>query len=702
MSFETIMEAMIAGINVPENYIVLQSELDWMKLYKAASDKNAIVCVEFYEESFTACRSTSQHFLQLARKYGNLPFIQIRLTPTCKWALARKSVGGVDYIPCIVIISFANDEAQRAKFEGQREIDQAIRRGLIHNIIDEFKERREMVNNLENMIASEILKKIVVDNQEKEEEVQDLKKQMEEIESNRVREENKKERIKLAIEDREKRAQEERRVNRPIILNELKHEDDIESLGAGRLKDVFKRLHVNIVGLTEKHELLRKLYEELPELRGKQRNVYETYNQPLSPGYSQLVAQSTIPQEPAQDDDNLYALSDQVIEKLPVTKLKKLVSKHGLESEGPFSERSELICAIKRKRDSTCKPGLQTQTSTHFKEEVNELSGKIMELTEKLTHTKLLSVCRLSHFAIVQTHQVPSPDRISQHTVRCKKEGLPDSNKLYTLKGIFNYFDSHLDVHTVRVISEFEILSTLQPHPNILYHYALIYDKPTQMYAPSKIVSLEKVALFSVMECLPYSICSYLGRNHKNAAISSKTYLEWMKQLLSAFCYLFDSNIFLRSIKHDNIMYDPDLNILKLMGFDSAITSQTVPFYTELTSIGDLNSYLAPEILNAIPGPSNFLDYTSHYSWTAGALSYDLACNPSPFTGDRVDPSQYSDHEIPILNSIYPYGSLTKATSSPVPSGYASLIIRMLSYNPYNRPNLHDILGLVNTILTTL
>ena len=131
MSFETLMEAVIAGINVPENYIVLQSELDWMKLYKAASDKNAIICVEFYEESFTACRTTSQHFLQLARKYSNLPFIQIRLTPNCKWALARKSVGGVDYVPCIVILSFANDEAQRAKFEGQREIDQAIRRGLI-------------------------------------------------------------------------------------------------------------------------------------------------------------------------------------------------------------------------------------------------------------------------------------------------------------------------------------------------------------------------------------------------------------------------------------------------------------------------------------------------------------------------------------------------------------------------------------------
>ena len=696
------MEAVIAGINVPENYIVLQSELDWMKLYKAASDKNAIICVEFYEESFTACRTTSQHFLQLARKYSNLPFIQIRLTPNCKWALARKSVGGVDYVPCIVILSFANDEAQRAKFEGQREIDQAIRRGLIHNVIDEFKERRELVKNLEDLIAAEILKKLVVDNQEKEEEVQDLKKKMEDIELNRAKEEDKKEKLKLAIEDRERRAQEERRINRPIIINELKHENDIESLGVGRLKDMFKRLHVNIVGLTEKHELLRKLYEELPELRSKQRNVYEAYNHSLAPGYSQAATPPTTPQVPIQDDDNIYALSDQVIEKLPVTKLKKLISKYGLESEGPFSERSELIYAVKKKRDSACKSKIQPQTSSQFKEEVNELSGKIMELTDKLTHTKILSTCRLSHFAIVQTHQAPSPDKISLHTVRCKKEGLSDSNKLYTLKGIFNYFDSHLDIHTVRVISEFDVLSTLQPHPNILYHYALIYDKPTQMYAPSRIVSLDNVALFSVMECLPYSICSYLGRNHKNAAISSKTYLDWIRQLLSAFSYLFDSNIFLRSIKHDNIMYDPDTNTLKLTGFDSAITSQTVPFYTELTSIGDLNSYLAPEILNAIPGPSNFLDYTSHYTWTAGALSYDLACNPSPFTGDRVDPSQYSDHEMPTLNSIYPYGSLTKATSSPVPSGYASLVIRMLSYDPHNRPNLHDTLSSVNSILTTL
>ena len=337
------------------------------------------------------------------------------------------------------IISFTNDEAQRAKFEGQREIDQAIRRGLVHNVIDEFKERRETMKNLEDLIASEILKKLVENNQGKEEEVQDLKKKMEEIEFDRAREEVKKEQIKLAIEDRERRAYEERKINRPVILNELKREDDIESLGVGRLKDVFKRLHVNIVGLTEKYELLQKLYEELPELRGKQRNVYEAYSQVSPPDYPQ-VAPPTIPQVPVPDDDDIYALSDQVIEKLPVTKLKKLISKYGLESEGPFSERSELIHAIKKKRDSACRSRTQTQTSTPFKEEVNELSGKIMELTDRLTHTKLLSVCRLSHFAIVQTHQVPSPDRLSQHTVRCKKEGLPDSNKLYTLKGIFNYF----------------------------------------------------------------------------------------------------------------------------------------------------------------------------------------------------------------------------------------------------------------------
>ena len=710
MAFQTMMEAMIAAAAPPDNFIVLRSELDWLKLYKAASDKNAILCIEFFEESFPACRNTSQYFLELARKFSNLPFVQVRLTGSNKWAIVRKSVGGVEYVPCIVIISFTFDGAQRAKFEGEREIEQAIRKGLIQDVISEFKQRREMAKGLEELLAAEVLNQLVEDNKEqskradeKEEEVQELKKRMEEIERSRTKEEQKKERQRLAIEDRERNVLEERRVNRPIILSELNQEKDIESLSVGKLKDVFKRLHISIVGFTEKHELLRKLYEEFPELRNRQRNVFETYAGPMSPP----GATPTTPTDQvfSPNDDNVYALSDQAIEKLTVAQLKKYIMKYGLESEGPFSERSELIHAVKKKRDSACKSAsfsqLFTQNSSQGKSEINELNGKILDLTEKLTETKILSICRLCHFDVVQTHKVNNSDKICHHTVRCRKEGLSDLNKLYTLKGVFNYFDSMPESHTIRVINEFEVLSTLQPHPNILYHCALIYDKPTRIFVPSRNVSLDSIALFSVLECLPYTICTYLSRNHKNAAIKSKTFLDWMKQIISAFSYLSDNNVFLRSIKHDNIMYDPDANVLKLSGFDSAINSQTVPFYTEHTSIGDLNSYLPPEILNTIPGPSNFLDYTSHYIWAAGALSFDLACNPSPFASDRVDPSQYSDREIPILSCIYPYGSLSRTNSNPVGPVYASLVTRMLCYLPHDRPNLNTVLSTLDTAMAS-
>ena len=701
MSLEAMMEALIAASAPPDNYLVLRSELDWMRLYKAVSDKNAIMCIEFYEENFPACRNSSQHFLELARTFSNLPFVQVRLNTLHKWAVVRKSVGGVDYVPCIVVLHFTIDGAKRAKFEGEREIEQAVRGGLIQDVIKEFKQRMEMAKGLEELLAVEVLNKLVEDNKEqskraneKEEEVQELKKRMEEIEESRSAEELKKERLRLATEERERNNLEERRMNRPIILNELNQETDIEAISVGKLKDVFKRLHISIVGFTEKHELLRKLYEEFPELRHKQRNVFEAYSAGATP--NPLLSPT---------DDNIYGLSDQAIEKLTVAQLKKYITKYGLESEGPFSERSELIQAVKRKRDSACKSNsfsqMCSQNSSQEKSEINELSGKILDLTDKLTETKILSICRLSHFEVVQTQKVPLSDRICQHTVRCRKEGLSDPNKLYTLKGVFNYFDSMLEPHTIRVTNEFVTLSTLQPHPNILYHCAIIYDKPTQMFAPSRNVSLDSIALFSILECLPYSICTYLSRNHKNAAITSKKYFEWMQQIISAFLFLFEKDVFLRSIKHDNIMYDPEADVLKLVGFDSAICSQTVPFYTELTSIGDLNSYLPPEILNAIPGPSNFLDYTSHYVWAAGALSYDLACNPSPFTSDRVDPSQYSDREIPILSCIYSYGSLSRSGSNPISQEYASLVTRMLSYKPHNRPGLNTILSILNTAVTS-
>ena len=717
MALDLLLAEFLQAAAIPDNYIILPSELDWFKLYKAADEKNAILCVEFYDDSFPGCRDTHQYFLQLARRFNNLPFIHVRLSQSNKWPLTRKSLGGVDFVPCILIMAFLPPGKERAKFEGEREIEVAIRRGLIQDIIKEFQQRRNVIKSLEDMLAKEFLKIVIEQEDQKKEKEQEeisrvkaLEGEIDRMEKSREEEEMKKERAREALMKRDREILEERRQNRPIILEELKNERDIEGMSVGRLKEIFRRLHSSIIGITEKSELLGKLYEEFPELKLRQRNVYDTYSNsaerpPTFPG----TADPNIIVSPLQEEGEIYSLSDKEIERLPTGKLMKYVAKYKLSENGPLNERSDIIQAIKEKRDSVFKSSpaqLRRQDSNVFKIEINQLNGKVLELNDKLlatstklAETKLLSTCRLHHFQIIQTQAMHSSisKLTCQHTVRCNKEELPDPSKQYTLKGVFNYFDSILSGHALRVSNEFDILSTLEPHPNIAYHFAIFYDRPTTQIGCSRSDLLDQIALFSITESLPYTIITYLSKNHKNSAVESKDYLNWMKQLISTFSYLAEKNIYLRSIKHENILYDPETKTLKLIGFEAAIQGQTVPFYTDMTSIGDLTSYLPPEILNAIPGPSNYLDYTAHYTWSAGALSYDLACNLSPFT--RVDPSQYRDSDIPAINCIYSYGSQSRTNSTPMPPLYSNLVLQMLSFSPLNRPKLEAMVSTIEKAL---
>lgn len=58
--------------------------------------------------------------------------------------------------------------------------------------------------------------------------------------------------------------------------------------------------------------------------------------------------------------------------------------------------------------------------------------------------------------------------------------------------------------------------------------------------------------------------------------------------------------------------------------FQYAVPS-TVTFLTAGYNPGGNNAHLAPEILNAKPGPKRFIDYSKQPVWAAGVLAYELA-----------------------------------------------------------------------------
>lgn len=723
MSLEALLlQEMLRASARPDNFFILRNELEWKKLYTSCSEKNAILCLEFHDNSFAACRNVSKYFIELAGNYNDVPFLKISLTNQEKWIVVRKSVGGVDYVPALVVMFFAPDGAERAKFEGDAQIELAIRRGSLKNVIEQFRRKRQVlenINQLGNQMAKNLLSMLIEgveddsdnENDKKQKQLQlqqeEEKKEQEKNSQMLKKHEQKIQRERLHSEEKAKQEQlstEEKKRNRPVILEELKKQGELNSLPVKKLKGYLAQLHINTVGLYEKTDLVTALLDEFPELKHAQIKKHTNPIEFPSDSYS-VQNESSI--KPKTDSNSIANLSDEQIENLSTANLKYYINQYGI-SLGPFSERQDLIDTIKIRRNTIStvpysplpSPIQDIQTSFSVgtpnkgnlqQIELNEITGQLLECKDQLRESKILSTCQLSNFIITDTINVHK-DRGSIHVVMCKKEGLPYPNKKYTLKGVFNYFATINSPTSNRVKQEIEILSAKLPYQsNIISHCATFFDFPNDLFVQGCLnVVYASPAMFSLIEH-HQCIKTYLAKNHSNEPVKTLIYLDWIEQIIAGFKFLLDHSVVLRSITTDTILYDYDAKQIKLAGFDYAIQSSVVPFTSHDTVIGDLNSYLPPEILNSSPGAYSKLDYSQHYPWTVGCLAYEIACNPCPFI-DNINPSNYTVDKLPPLKYIYTFDTLTRTSWYPLPPEFTVIVQKMLKFHPSDRPKLDFLL----------
>lgn len=117
--------------------------------------------------------------------------------------------------------------------------------------------------------------------------------------------------------------------------------------------------------------------------------------------------------------------------------------------------------------------------------------------------------------------------------------------------------------------------------------------------------------------------------------------------------------------------------------------------------VGGNNAHLAPEILNARPGPRKFINYTKQPVWAAGVLAYEFAGHRSPFQSgvSAIDQRGYSVNELPPLR--YTYCNNSKYCQA-LPYDLTALVKSMLEMNPSDRPLLQSCLRSVSRIVQTL
>ena len=101
-------------------------------------------------------------------------------------------------------------------------------------------------------------------------------------------------------------------------------------------------------------------------------------------------------------------------------------------------------------------------------------------------------------------------------------------------------------------------------------------------------------------------------------------------------------------------------------------------------------AHLAPEVLNARPGPRKYISYLKQPVWAAGVLAYELSGHPSPF--ESIDQQGYSTNSLPPLKKT----EGARGSQDTIPPALTNLVQSMLDFKPENRPTLVNALKQVS------
>ena len=276
----------------------------------------------------------------------------------------RRELGGVQYTPSFLIVSFLEDRGEIRRYEGSLEVRAAFETGKLRKDFEECLERRARIRVAEDLaerLASglaaamqerrkqeEAKAKETAEQRRAREAREQAKRWEEEKERKKEEEEKRKQEEQREIDEARRAAVEERRRRRPEFVSQLLTMD-LNKAPIRDIKDIMKKLELNPAGLPERKDLIAELKRGVPELRMKLDNPSST---PVGVQYQQPPT----PPSPSEnfanmDHDLLQAIAARIrntdLQRAELHELKSLLAQAQLRVKD-YPDRNSMVQALNR------------------------------------------------------------------------------------------------------------------------------------------------------------------------------------------------------------------------------------------------------------------------------------------------------------------------------------------------------------------
>lgn len=265
----------------------------------------------------------------------------------------------------------------------------------------------------------------------------------------------------------------------------------------------------------------------------------------------------------------------------------------------------------------------------------------------------------------------------------------------------------------------------LPKHPNIVdmkcAFVDMVIDLPDALTLypdalPSRLNSEglgRNMTFYLVMKRYDCSLRSFLQT--KEEKLGTRTCIYLLNQLLEGIVFLTSHGVSHRDLKSDNILLDlsyarngsdnqtlqmeESSPLLVITDFGCCLadkkTGLKLPFPTYDVFRGGNLALMAPEVITAVPGRYNTIDYSKADLWAAGAIAYEILGAKNPFYKESgpcyLMSENYSNSNLPTLPPEHPSvlnklvkSMLDRETKSRISATEAADVCQVLLHAPSN------------------
>ena len=321
------------------------------------------------------------------------------------------------------------------------------------------------------------------------------------------------------------------------------------------------------------------------------------------------------------------------------------------------------------------------QTHTHREMDVVELN--------------ILNAAKANDFEIHHLVGMGQNGMVVAATCTCR--GLPDPDKLYAVKLLFNFTQEYTSVTRNSYENEWLVLSRLLPHENIVRFWAQFISAISPSFVDLLPPDIKKLATyrskaggevrrkgqFLVLDYHPQDMHTWSTK--LVLPLAFETTLKFTEQVLEALLYLERAKIRHLDLKLSNLLMT-DSDRIVLCDFGCAIQYPNDSFtlrYMRGMIAGGNKAHLAPEVMNTChqfkldPSREGYVSYALQASFAAGVLAYEIATGEHPlpdyplaYTNDGI--VEYRASDLASLPLYYP-------------KSFCSIISDLLHCNPDRR-----------------